>query len=470
MTGNAERSLALPGLDRGLSDEIGAFVAQRGAITVGVVGFGHMGSSLFAQLNRMAGLHPAAVSTSRPDEVRRFLHLRCGVDDDRVLETADPVLAAARIADGWTVITTDALMLPRIANLDVVVDATGKPELGARVGWASLEAGKHLATFNIEADSLFGSILRAKAQDRGMVYTGLSGDEPGAIMELYNFATLLAFDVVAVGKGKNNPLVPDCTPSAFANGVTGSPASVKSMCSFVDGTNTMIEMAAVANAIGFTPDIRGMHGPACTPADLSRTFAPVADGGILEHHHVVDYATGSIAPGVFAIVTADDPVVDGIMAYVGIDDGPYRALFRPYHLISLEAPIAIAEAAIRGRTTVASDSTQRTAEVIAVAKRDLAPGDRIDGIGGFAVRGVIEHYDVADAEDCVPVAVLEGAVVVRPVGKGEPLTKGDVELPGRSAARTLWDRQRTWLGAAGTRDHLVDATLRRPLAAEHRDG
>lgn len=460
----------LPGLDRGLSDEIGAYVTEHGAITIGLVGFGHMGSSLFAQLNRMTGLQPAVVSTSRAAEVRRYVHLHCGINDDRILETTDPAVAAVRIAEGWTIITADALMLPHIANLDVVVDATGKPEFGAQVGWASLEAGKHLATFNIEADSLFGSILRAKAQDRGVVYTGLSGDEPGAIMDLFNFASLLAFDVVAVGKGKNNPLVPDCTPSAFEGAAGGSPASIKSMCSFVDGTNTMIEMAAVANAIGFKPDVRGMHGPACTPADLSRTFVPTSDGGILEHQQVVDYATGSIAPGVFAIVKADDPVVDGIMAYVGIDKGPYRALFRPYHLISLEAPIAIAEAAIRGRTTVASQSTHRTAEVIAVAKRDLSAGDRIDGIGGFAVRGLIESYDLAAAEDCVPVGVLEDAIVVQPVSKGQPLTKNDIELPGRSAARALWDRQRAWLSASGSRDRIIDEILRSPLTAEHLSG
>lgn len=430
-------------LNYALLDEMQASLAQRDPIKVGIVGFGYMGSTMFGQLTRIRGMCPAAVFTSRGEEARRFMRDVCGIDDRKILETTDAALAAEAIARGMTVITNTELVLPDIETLEVIVDATGNPEIGARVGWMSLEKGKHVATFNVEADSVVGSILRAKAQEKGLIYTGLAGDEPAAVMELINFASFLEFPILAVGKGKNNALRPSCTPDMF-DPIRRTP-SAKSMCSFVDGTNTMIEMAAVANAVGLRPDTRGMHGPTCTPDDLASIFVPKADGGILEHERVVDYTMGTLAPGVFAVVRADHPVVDSIFSYVYKRQGSYLALVRPYHLLSLEAPISIAQAVIQHRTTIASSATHRTAEVIAVAKRDLLPGERIDGIGGYTVRGVIEQYDVAVAQNLMPIGVLEGAFVLNEVKAGQPIAQGDVRLLESSTAAVLWKRQRAML-------------------------
>lgn len=448
------------------SNDIQLFVEKNGVIKVGIVGFGHMGSSLFGQLHRLNGFQPAIVATSRPSYVKGYIHANFGIEDHHIVETVDPKIAADHIAKGRVVITDKFLTLPDVSNLDVIVDATGNPEMGAKIGWSSLEKGKHLATFNIEADSVFGSLLKAKAEDRGVVYTGVAGDEPGAIMELYNFATRLQLQIVAVGKGKNNALRPTCTPDEFESGKPNPMPSVKSMCSFVDGTNTMIEMAAIANAIGFKPDIRGMHGPNCSPAELSKTFIPKSDGGILRNEQVVDYATGTVSPGVFVIVKADDSVVDSIIRYVYKGEGPYLSLFRPYHLLSLEAPISIADAVIHERTTISSNSLQRTADVVAVAKKNLSPGDKIDGIGGYAVRGVIENYEVSVAQGLLPVGVLENALVVRNVKEGQLLKRADVEFPGSSAAYELWVRQLEWLEAQNQQDINISETLRAPLRAQ----
>lgn len=447
----------------GLSEEMDSYVADNGAIKVGLAGFGHMGSTLFAQLCRMNGFFPAAVATSRPYETKLEILGNFNIGVDGIVDVTDSESAANEISKGRTVITTNFLKLPEIINLDVIVDATGNPEVGAILGWASLDMGKHLATFNIEADSVFGSLLSAKAKNRGVVYTGLSGDEPAAVIDLFNFASFLNLQIIAVGKGKNNTLIPSCTPAMLGSNRGHRKTSAKSMCSFVDGTNTMIEMAAVANAIGFRPDIRGMHGPQCNPDDLASIFVPKADGGILVHEQIVDYTLGSLAPGVFAIVKADHPVVDDIFTYVHQIKGPYLALVRPYHLISLEAPISIAEAVLRGHSTISSKTTQRTAEVIAVAKRNLSRGEIIDGIGGYTVRGLIEDYDDSVAQDLVPIGVLENAVVLTNINEGQAIRRKDVELSATSVACILWERQRSWLRSKISSNPINDDILYGPI-------
>jgi predicted homoserine dehydrogenase-like protein len=350
------------------------------------------------------------------------------------------------IAQGRTVVTDIVDLLPTIPNIDVVVDATGNPEIGAKLGWYSLLNGKHVATFNVEADALVGSLLHAMAREKNLVYTGLAGDEPAAVLELIKFANFLELPVIAAGKGKNNTLLPSCTPDMFDS--SSRAPSAKSMCSFVDGTNTMIEMAAVANAVGYRPDVSGMHGPNCSLEDIARLFVPKQDGGLLAHEQIVDYTLGSLAPGVFAVVRADHPVVDSIFGYVYKRQGKYLALIRPYHLLSLEAPISIAQAVLEGRTTIASMPDRRTAEVVAIAKRNLVPGDRIDGIGGYTVRGMIKAYEESVAEGLMPIGVLEGATVTEPVAVGQPISRGNVSLPEGTAAKALWERQLGWLRAS----------------------
>ena len=229
------------------------------------------------------------------------------------------------------------------------------------------------------------------------------------------------------------------------------------LCSFVDGSKAMIEMASLANTTGLGVSTRGMHGPATTVDQLHRTFALQSDGGVIERPGVVDYCTGPVAPGVFVVVRTDHEYVNEELTYLRLGEGPYYSLYRPYHLASIEAPLTVYEMVLDRRPSMVAEHW--TAEVGAVAKRDLAPGEVIDGIGGSMVAGLID--DAADfrRDGLVPLGVLAGARLARAVKVGTLLTTDDVELDQTSTIVALRQLQDSLL----TSSSPTDAMLRRLL-------
>src|SRR5690606_539879 len=187
-------------------------------------------------------------------------YTKSGVADADIIKTDNPDEAAEAVRNGKVVATTDAQLVTSLAEVDVVVDATGVPDIGAKIAWDAILNRKHIVMLNVEADVTVGVILKKMADASGVVYTGSAGDEPGAIMELYDFADALGFEVIALGKGKNNPLNLAANPETAAEQAARKGASPKMLASFQDGTKTMVEMTAVANATGFLPDKPGMHG------------------------------------------------------------------------------------------------------------------------------------------------------------------------------------------------------------------
>ena len=324
-------------------------------------------------------------------------------------------------------VVTDVTEYATKANLvDVVVDATGVPETGARIAMDAIFNHKHIVMVNVEADATVGPILNKLAKNAGVVYTGTAGDEPGSVMEIYDFADALGFDVLAIGKGKNNPIDYDATPDSVREEALKKNLKPLRLASFVDGTNTMIEMVAMANATGFVPDIRGGHGPT-TVKELPDIFRLKEEGGILNSYGVVDYVHG-IAPGVFAIVTTKLPQVHQEMRYLSMGDGPNYVLYRPYHLTSLETPITVARAYLYKEATIAPIG-RPVAEVVTVAKRDLKKGESLDGIGEYTILGSIETYEKAKEENLLPIGLVNSNTVVkRDIKKGEFLTYDMVEL------------------------------------------
>jgi predicted homoserine dehydrogenase-like protein len=313
-----------------------------------------------------------------------------------------------------------------VEPIDVTVEATGIPEVGARVAYSAILARKHVLQMNVETDATVGWLLRRMANAAGVVYTLTAGDEPGSTMELYDFAVSLGFEVVCAGKGKNNPLDRTGNPENLAEKAHQQQMNPKMLASFVDGTKTMVEMCSFANAVGFVPDVPGMHGPEVTPKDIASTYVPREHGGILENTGVVEYGRG-IAPGVFVVFTTDHPKLVRDLKYLSMGPGPYWALYRPYHLTSLETPISIARAAIKGETTVATDNPP-TAETTTIAKRDLEPGEKIDGLGGFTVYGMLESAADARASKKLPLGLAPGATMRKPVAMGQAVTYDDVDL------------------------------------------
>ena len=393
-------------------------------IRVGIVGAGQMGEGLAITMERMDGME-ACVIVDTGSGRSAAIYRSAGVEERDIIQTDDLDRASEAIAGGKRVYTTNSA-LASAPPINVTVEATGAPEVGAKVALQAIEAGKHMMQMNVEADATVGALLRQRAREAGVIYSLSGGDEPGAISELYEFATCLGYDVVSVGKGKNNPLIPTANPHTVAETAHRQMMNPKMLSSFVDGSKTMMEMTTISNALGYLPDKRGMHGPEVTHDTLASTYIPRDDGGILSGRNRVDYGRG-VAPGVFVVFTTDHPKLARDLVYLKVGDGPYWALFRPYHLTSLETPVSIAKAVIHGETTLATDRPP-SAETVTIAKKRLRSGERIDGIGGFCVYGVIERADAARREDLLPLGLASGARIVNDLEAGTPLTYADVAL------------------------------------------
>ncbi|RUY42876.1 homoserine dehydrogenase, partial [Mesorhizobium sp. M7A.F.Ca.CA.001.13.2.1] len=254
------------------------------------------------------------------------------------------------------------------------------------------------------------------------VYSVGAGDEPSSCMELIEFASALGLTIVSAGKGKNNPLNHDAVPDDYRAEAIRRNMNPRMLVEFVDGSKTMVEMCAIANATGLVPDVPGMHGPKADRDDLAKVLIPREDGGLLLRKGVVDYTVGKgVAPGVFVIVEATHPRIIERMDDLHIGHGPYYSLFRPYHLTSLEVPLTAARIMLFGKPDMVP-LPRPVAEVCAVAKRDLASGETFDAIGETCYRSWTMTVGEARAQRAVPVGLLEGGKVLKPVKKGELLT------------------------------------------------
>ena len=221
----------------------------------------------------------------------------------------------------------------------------------------------------------------------------------------------------------------ECTPETVAEEAHRRGASPKMICSFKDGTKTMVEMTAMANATGFKPDVIGAHGAASDLAGLNDVLSLKSEGrgGVLNHYGVIEYING-VAPGVFVIIGTDQPDVAAELEYVSMGKGPNYTLYRPYHLCSLETPMSVAKACIDHEPTLIP-RFGRVAETITVAKKDMKAGECLDGIGGYTIRGTFMSAEDADAQNALPMGLVDSkTVLTKDVKKGEIITYDHVKL------------------------------------------
>ena len=393
-------------------------------IRVGLVGAGQMGRGMISQIESMKGMRVAATSDINLDNVKHAYSI-AGINDADVAVPENIGGADQALGEGKYLALTDTDLLCEVKGLDVIVDATGVPEVGALVAVKAIENKKHIVMLNVEADITVGVYLNKLAGENGVVYTGSAGDEPGAIMELYDFADALGFNIVGAGKGKNNPLNLDANPDSVAQAAAEKKSNPKMIASFQDGTKTMVEMNAVANATGFLPDKPGMHGFKAGVKELPDIFRLEEDGGQVKNHKIVDFVNG-IAPGVFLIISSDKEEVNEEMKYLSMGDGPNYVLYRPYHLTSLETPLSIAKAYLHNTPTIAPNAGM-IAETATVAKVDLKAGESLDTIGGFTIYGRIYEYEEAKALNALPIGLVNNRLVLKnDVKKGDVITYDDV--------------------------------------------
>jgi len=406
-------------------------------INVGLVGAGQMGRGMVSQIENMAGMRVVLTADIQLDNVVHA-YVKAGVADVDIVQTNSAEEAAEAIRSGKLAATTYARLVTSSTEVDVVVDATGVPDIGAKICWDAFLNKKHIVMLNVEADVTIGPLLMKMADASGVVYTGTAGDEPGAIMELYDFADALGFEVVALGKGKNNPLNLAANPDTAAEEAARKGASAKMLASFQDGTKTMVEMTAVANATVFLPDTPGMHGFVSDVTGLPEIFKLKEDGGQVSNKKIVEYING-VAPGVFAIIASEKEEVNHEMQYLSMGAGPNYVLYRPYHLTSLETPISIARAYIYNEATIAPWKGLQ-AETVTIAKTDLEEGQFLDSIGGFTVYGRILSAADAKEKDALPLGLVDRHVQLkRSIQKGEIISYSDVVQTKES---TIWRLRR----------------------------
>ncbi len=409
-------------------------------IEVGWVGAGRMITGAICQTALMRGMRNAAICDVRLDAALRAYELN-GVARGDVVVAGSAAAANDVIRSRRPVVVQDATLMPAL-ELDCVVEGTGIPSVGAEVAFRCIQAGRNVIMLNVETDVVIGPILHQMAQRAGVVYSVSSGDEPGLISELVDRWGGLGFEIVAVGKTPTSlaHLNPYATPDSVGEDARALQINPHFLVTFRDATKTAIEMSSISNCTGLVPDVRGMHGPVAGKQEMAKYFCLKEEGGLLSRRGVVDYARplllpdgsvdflNSVTPGVFVVIRAVHPQMQQDLDYWNvIRHGDYFTLYTPYHLVTNEIPLSIVWAVEDGEPTCFARYGMLT-EVIGAAKKDLAPGDRIDGGGGFTVRALNDLAKVAQADNCVPFGLLDGAKVVAEIKRDQVITWDMVEV------------------------------------------
>ncbi|MGM0878790.1 MAG: NAD(P)H-dependent oxidoreductase [Bacillota bacterium] len=388
-------------------------------IKVGVIGAGQMGFGMIAQISTIPGMSVTGISDINLEAARR----------------AEDFYQSHTAKKESIIVTNDFREVIQSPNVEVIVDATGVPEVGANISLEALIAKKHLVLLNVEVDITIGSIMHQQFKNAGLVYTGSAGDEPAATLELFEFAKTMGMEVLVAGKGKNNKLRITANPDTAKEEAKKNKMAAHMLAAFQDGTKTMAEMNLLSNAIGFVPDVVGMHGIAGDLDSVLKDLDLKEKGGVLSKYGVVEYVDG-LAPGVFVIVKGQNEGVAHELNYLlKKGERDHHILYRPYHLASLETPITIAKAVLQHDSSIHPLGAP-VSDTVTVAKRDIKAGETLDGIGGYSVRGVLETHQEMKRNGHIPIGLISGKVVAKKdIRQGQFLTTDDVEL---DTSTTVW--------------------------------
>ncbi len=423
-----------------LERELAARAAEGRPVRVALVGAGKFGCMFLAQAARTSGLHVAVVVDLDVARARKSLQ-RIGWQPQRY---AAATISEA-LANHTTLVSDDFDMVVQCEEIGVVVEATGNVTAAIDHALRTFSAAKHLVMVTVEADALVGPALAGRARSAGVVYSMAYGDQPALICELVDWARACGFTVTCAGKGtKYLPTYHQSTPDTVwghygftTEQVASGDYNARMFNSFLDGTKSAIEMAAVANACGLAPQAGGLRFPPCGATDLASVCRPRAHGGMLDHSGTVEVVSSlerdgrpvqqDLRWGVYVTFETDNPYVQRCFAEYGVvtdDSGRYAALYRPTHFIGLELGYSVARAGVWGEPTGTPD--RFLADVVAVAKRDLQPGEFLDGEGGYTVYGQLLPAERSLEQKLLPIGLAHGCRLVRPVAAGQALRAEDV--------------------------------------------
>ncbi len=400
-------------------------------IRVAQFGAGHMGLAMVKQIERhMPGMTVSVLYNRTVSKaITAFESLGIKPVEAKSLAHANEMIAAGR-----AVVTDDPAIAVRVDQTDAILEVTGDVEFAAGVVLDAIAHQKHIILQNAELDATVGPILKHKADAAGIVYTQGDGDQPGVTMNLYRWVKSIGVRPLLAGnlKGILDEYRTPETQAAFAakNGLTPQMAT-----NFADGTKLSLEMALIGNATGLGPLVRGMHGP---KADHVEQAVELFDfDELLASGGCIDYLLGAEpGPGVFVLGYEEDEGRREYLRYFKMGAGPLHCFYVPYHLPHLESPLSVARAVDFADPTCTPKGGP-VVDVVAMAKRDLQPGDELDGIGGFTCYGVVENYSISIAEGLVPIGLTAGCQVKNAIAKDQPITLADLQGLPQSAAANL---------------------------------
>jgi predicted homoserine dehydrogenase-like protein len=418
-----------------------ALLQSRGRpVRAGLIGAGKFGSMFLSQVPSTPGLEVAAIADLSPDRARAAC---------RAVGWSDERIAATRFVD-------DGAALAAMDEVEVVIDATGAPSAGVAHALAAIENGKHIVMVNVEADVMAGPALAKRARSAGTVYSMAYGDQPALVSEMVDWARACGFHVQAAGKGtKYLPAFHEATPDDVWGhyGLSPEEAAAAGMNSqmfnsFLDGTKSAIEMAAIANACGLDAPAEGLAFPPCGVDDLSRVLRPRDVGGQLAGCGMVEVVSSlerdgrpvfrDLRWGVYVVLEAPNDYAAACFRQYGLpvdSTGRYAAMYKPFHLIGLELGMSVLSAALRGEPTGQAQGFR--GDAVAVAKRDLAVGEVLDGEGGYTVWGRLMPAVASVNAGALPIGLAHRLKLVKPVTRGSVLTYADVEAPAQGPAMAL---------------------------------
>jgi predicted homoserine dehydrogenase-like protein len=407
-------------------------------IRVALIGAGKFGSMFLSQVPTIAGLEISAIADLDPDKARAAC---------REVGWDAALIAATRFTDS---------VATALDGAEVMVEATGHPLAGITHALGAIEAGIHVVMVNVEADVLAGPVLASKAREKGVVYSMAYGDQPALVAEMVDWARAAGFTVAAAGKGtKYLPHYHHVTPADVWShyGLTPEQAADAGMNpqmfnSFLDGTKSALEMAAIANACGLDVPADGLAFPPCGVDDLAHILRPREIGGCLERDGMVEVVSSlerdgrpvfrDLRWGVYVVLKAPNAYAAACFRQYGLPTdatGRYAAMYKPFHLIGMELSISILSAALRAEPT--GTTREWRGDVVAVAKRDLAAGETLDGEGGYTVYGRLVPATRSARDHLLPIGLAHGVGLLRPIAAGQALAMEDVALAPDIHAVTL---------------------------------
>jgi len=444
-------------------------------LRIGVIGAGKFGAMYIAQVPKTPGVHLVGIADLSPQNAKENLHRVGWPAAAYNAPSLDKALKenTTHVSDNWEALVAHP-------GIDIIIESTGNPPAAVEHALAAFRHGKHVVMVTVEADAFVGPVLAQKASEAGVVYSLAYGDQPALICDLVDWARTAGFPVVAAGRGhKWQAHFAQSTPETVWGyyGLTEEQAKIgglnpKMFNSFLDGSKPAIETTAVCNATGLTPAPEGLLYPAGSIDEIPALMRPRNEGGVLHHKGQVEVISSltkegkpisyDIRFGVFVSFEAETDYIKRCFAEYGVKTDPsgrYACLYKRWHMIGLEVGISVASVGLRNEPT--GVATGWRADAVATAKKDLKPGEMLDGEGGYTVVGRLMPAEDSLRENCLPLGLAHGWKMLKPVAAGQPLRWSDVAYDANSTAVRL----RREMESAASQGNETSRYDRRPAAA-----